>query len=215
EVVGRGRQVHAEVDAAQLVDSVEAVYPDRRLPVELVLVLHFAEKILDLAIGVLTADAVCVVSLIVEYEDVLFPAHLAADDAVHEGRVALHVADRLHPYLAEVTLSVAVLTKHAEQPGRELPVQLLLCEVPAVTRGGRAGANRDRLHGPHRNTGSRHLRTPPACRHGLWLEDVPVGDEHSALGEVGHQMLGHQVSRAIEAGVSLAGVQLAQAAPDS
>ena len=49
EEVGRGRQIDAEVDAAQLVDAVQPLDPDRRLLEELLRLVLLAEQVVALA----------------------------------------------------------------------------------------------------------------------------------------------------------------------
>ena len=93
EVVRRRRKVDAEVDAAMLVDAVEAVDPDRRLVRELVRLL-FDEPLSVLlgCLGRLLPNAVRVVRLVVQDEDVLLAADLASEKPLHELRVALDIA---------------------------------------------------------------------------------------------------------------------------
>ena len=72
-------------------DTVEPVHPDGGLAVELVPVLGVAVELLRLAVGRFPPDAVGVVGLVVEDEDVLLAAHLAPEHPVDERGVALHV----------------------------------------------------------------------------------------------------------------------------
>ena len=93
EEVGRRREVDAEVDAAQLVDAVEAVDPDGRLLEELlgVFLVLARTRSSSSSVRLVPPDAVGVVGLVVEDEDVLLAADLAAEDPVDQRRVALDV----------------------------------------------------------------------------------------------------------------------------
>ena len=62
----------------------------------------FAENSASLVVRLLAADAVGVVGLVVHHQDVLLAAHLAAEDAVDQRRIALDVADRFDADLLEI-----------------------------------------------------------------------------------------------------------------
>src|SRR5690242_3632617 len=59
-----------------------------------------------------------------------------------------------------------------------------------------------------------HPGAHAADLHALRLEHVPVRHEHAALGQVGHEALGHEVTGAIERGVPALRVQLRQTITD-
>ena len=80
EEVRRGRQVHAEVDAAQLVDPVEPLDPDGGFLVELLRLVLLAEQIALLLVRLVLADAVGVMRLVVQDQDVLLAADLPAEN---------------------------------------------------------------------------------------------------------------------------------------
>ena len=85
QVVRRGRQVHADVDASQLVNTVEAVDPHRGCLVELVKVIR-----LDFLVRVrlILANAVRVVSFVVQYQNILAGSDGRPQHPVDQGRIA-------------------------------------------------------------------------------------------------------------------------------
>ncbi len=126
EIVRRCRQIHAEVDPAKLVHAVETIGPDRGLPVELVHIRLLAEYLLLVHIGNRSADPVGVVRLVVEHQDVLLGAHLAADHSIDECRVALDVLLGLYEYAFQISRRVELLVEDVEEAGRTLPLEFLL-----------------------------------------------------------------------------------------
>jgi hypothetical protein len=112
EIRGR-RQIDAEIDPSQLVDPVEAVHPDGRLFDEVVLV--FLPVVLAFVLVIRRPlKPVGVVCFVVDDEDVLLAADLAAKDAVDQRRVALDVAHRLDFDLFEIALAVAILVENGQ-----------------------------------------------------------------------------------------------------
>jgi hypothetical protein len=61
-----------------------------------------------------------VVRLVVQHEHVRLPAHLAAEHAIHEGGVALDVANRFDLDLLQSPLLVMRFTEHVHEPGGHL-----------------------------------------------------------------------------------------------
>ena len=186
EEIGRRGEVEAEVDPAQPVDPVETVHPDGGLPEEFLDLLLFPEKFPLHLLRLGFADAVGMVGLVVEHEDIPLPTDLAAEHAVDEGCVALDILDRLDDHLSQVPLLVLVLGLHLDETGRDLPVQFRGGEVPLPA--GRRGlhSDGDRLLDTDGNPGLHHLRAHAAGLDPLGFEDVPVGDQHPPLVEVGH-----------------------------
>ena len=176
QVIRRGRQVEAEIDAPQLVDAVQPVDPDRGLLEELVGVLVLAEQFLLVLVRLLAADAVGVVGLVVHHQDVLLAAHLAAQHAVDQRRVALHVADRFHERLSSACPACRVPPPGpSSSAGGHLPVEIVLREIAAAAGGRGLGADGDLLAGPHRHArlvdlGARRRRSecPAARRRASW-----------------------------------------------
>ena len=107
------REVDADVDATELLDAVQPVDPDRRLLLERLGVFLVFKLLVEqfslLIVGGLPLDPVGVVGLVVHHEDVLLPAHLAADDPVDQCGIALDALLRLHENLLEVPGIVPVL----------------------------------------------------------------------------------------------------------
>ena len=108
EEVRRRRQVHAEVDAAQLVDAVQPVDPDGASLKNSSASSSRPEHVVLIFLGGLALDAVGVVGLVVHDQDVLFAAHFAAEDAIDQGSVAFDVAHRLDANLLQVPFACRV-----------------------------------------------------------------------------------------------------------
>ena len=131
-------------------NPVQPIDPYRRFLEEL-----FALIVVVFFVAVLwLPDAVCVMRLVVEYEDVLLPADFPADHAVHHRRVALDVFVRLDAYALEASVFVLFLAKNLEQPRRDLPFQFIWRKVTSAPRRGRFCADgygffdADRAHPP-------------------------------------------------------------------
>ncbi len=89
-VRGRG-QVDAQVDAAQPMDAIKPFDPDGRLLRELLDRLLVERLVLLQQIGTSLADAIRVVRLVVQHEDVALAAHLLPQDPLDPASVALDV----------------------------------------------------------------------------------------------------------------------------
>ncbi len=86
-------------------EAVQSFDPDRGFLKEILRILFFV-----FAVDLLPPDAVGVVRLIVHNKDVLLPADFPAQDAVDQGCVALHIADRLHPDLFSDCNALVIVT---------------------------------------------------------------------------------------------------------
>jgi len=205
------REVQAEVDSSQRVDAVQALDPDRGLLEELLGVLLVLVEIL-LRLG--PPDAVRVVGLVVQHQDVLLAPHLAAEHPVDDARVALDEPFALDLDPLEVPLFVALLVEHGEEAGGELAIELLGREVAAATDLRRLRSDVDRLPDEHAAPRPQHPPSDAAHLHRPRLEHMPVRHDHAPAPQVGHQVGGHEVTRPVEASLALAWVQFAEAAAD-
>jgi len=75
-------------------------------------------------------------------------------------------------------------------------------------------ADGDLLAHPHRRAGPRDLCALSAHLDRLRLEDMPVRDQHAALGEQRHEMGRDEVPRAVEARLASLGVELREPVAD-
>src|SRR5271168_4199041 len=91
-------EVDAKVDAPVLINLVETVNPDGRL---FQVVLAVVLPLVVLVIVRRRPDAVSMVRLVVEDEDVATTADGAAEDTVEQGRVAFDVPYGLHLHFLE------------------------------------------------------------------------------------------------------------------
>jgi hypothetical protein len=114
----------------------------------------------------------------------------------------------------ERAVAIVLLFEHVQHPGVHLPVVLVGGQVPPSARRGRLRPNADVLAVAFPHTRLQHLGAHTARLHLLRLEHVPVGDEDAPLGEIRHQVRRHQIARAVQARLSLLGIQLAEPAPD-
>src|SRR5581483_4992210 len=143
----------------------------------------------------------------VEDEDVLLAAHLTAEQALHELRVALDVARLLDEDLLLVG-SAILEDSHPLQHG---DVERLLRHVAAAATGCRLRADLHCRPDDLGDTRPLHLR---ARAHALALELVPVLHEHAPASQVRHQMLRDEVEGAVDRRLPPVGVELLQPSPD-
>ena len=89
------------------------------------------------------------------------------------------------------------------------PLPVELCWGKTTSAAGSRGlrTDGDRLFHPNGYVSLRDLGTDAANLDPLWLKDVLIRDEDSALDEVGHHMWGDEVTRAIEARFAVSRVE--------
>ena len=158
QVVRGGGEVDAEVDAAQPVDAVQPLDPDRRLLGELLDRLLVERLVLLQEIGAGLADPVGVVGLVVEHQDVALAADLAAQDPLDPARVALDVPGLLDDDLG---LGGPVVFDDPRRVLRDGELERLRGHVLATAAGRRLLADLDR--GPDRLGAPRFWTFAPAC----------------------------------------------------
>ena len=166
-----GRQVHAEVDSAQLVDAIQALDPHRRLGLVRQPLLAVVLVQLVPVLRPLDLDAVGVVGFVVEHQQVLLAAHVA-QHAVDQRRIALHVpraADLERHVLSGVALhhldlAVGHLQQHrfAGQPARAALGVVLVADADRL-RGQHGHARLD-----HAAPVARRRRASAARRRASW-----------------------------------------------
>lgn len=177
QIVGGRREVDALIDTAVVVDAVEAVDPDRGLPVELLAVV-LAEQVLLVLVRLRAADAIGVMGLVVHDQDVALAPDLAAEHAFDQLRVALDVAERFHRDRLEVPLPVQVFVEHGDQVGRLLQLEILRGQVARPAHRRRPRTESDGLPGPDLASGTEDFRRLPRDLEGPRLEHMPVGKQH-------------------------------------
>ena len=116
QVIRRRRKIDAKIDSARFLDSVEAIDPHRRL---------FAVG----AIGFVVADevavfvavysqAIGVMRLVVDDEDILFAAEIAPQNAAHDGGVAFDIFFGFDDGGFQIAFVVEFFTNHAQNAER-------------------------------------------------------------------------------------------------
>lgn len=195
-------------------NAVQAFDPGRRLFVELVDVGLLAEYVLFVGVRLRLANAVRVMRLVVEDEDVLLSADGPPQHSSDHRGVALDVFLRFDEDALEISAGIELLVEDVEKARRALPRELVQRQVPFAARGGRLRADVDELADSPSNAGLHHFRAHAAGLHRLRLEDVPVRDEHAPALQVRHQVRRNDVARAVQTRVSPLWIKFSEAAAD-
>src|SRR5579872_349954 len=185
KVVRCSRQVDAKVHATHPVDLVETIYPDGRLVKELFGLLLLAELLRLLLFGRWARNAVRMVRLVVEDENIALASE-PFEHALDQGRVALDVARYLHLRLNELPAPPALLCQHPDKSRRRLSLQRFHGKHTRAAARCVLHTDRDRLDGGQRHTAAVNAAVFPIYAWRLRLEDVPVRQDDIALTECGH-----------------------------
>ena len=194
EVIGRRREVHAQVDAANLVHTVQPFDPNRRLPAGnflLFFVLLVIEKVVFLVLH-LGRNAVRVVRFVVDHQDILLAAG-PAENARHQRCVAFDVASGADQRPLQESFVRALFLHHFQRAAGNPGFIRGEVEITASARRGGALPDVHPFRARLRHAAPVHPRAAGLAQ----LEIVPVANDHPAAPEVRHHRLGHQVARAI------------------
>jgi len=211
EIVWRGRQIDAEVDAAQLVYLVEPVDPYGCLLEELIRLLILSEQVVLLLVSFFD-DAVGVVSLIVHHQHVLLSAHLAAEYSLNKGCIAFHISCRGDLHRLETPVLVVRLFLNLDHSRRNLSLQVVECKITSPASRGGLRTNGNGLCCLDSFAGSGDLGARPSRLRTLRLELVPVRHQDATLAKLRHEIPRHQVARAVKTRLAPFRVQLSQSA---
>ena len=116
EKVRSGGQIHAEVNAAQFMDAIEPIDPDRRLFEELLGFLVFAKEVFLIFLAFLTYDTIGMVRFIIHDENILFSPDLTPKNAINERRITLNIPSRLNRDLLQRTIFLCSSAITANRP---------------------------------------------------------------------------------------------------
>src|SRR6266566_1240196 len=171
EVVGSGGEIETEVDAAELVNTVQSFHPHSRFLEELVLFIALKEAFIA---ALVAANAVGVVGLVVHYENILLGTNVTSDDTFHECGIALDIAFTLNRYAEERTCFVTLLLQDLK---RTACLQCLKRRGSHIARATRGGRLRGYVYGLLRRDSHASFYNPRADAAGIHLvgfKEMPV-----------------------------------------
>ncbi len=139
------RKVDAEVDLSQLVNAVEPLDPNRRLlGILLVLTALLLVEQRIVVVG-FRPDAVGVVGLVVEHEEIPLLAQVAAEDPLDQRTIAFHPALASYLDAHQVACLVDIALQNLELAPSFERAQLFERHVTAASRRCGPGADANRL----------------------------------------------------------------------
>jgi hypothetical protein len=198
------------------VNTVQSFDPDGGFPLGVFVIFFnvFGHQVQLLVVGWLVGDAVGVVSLVVEHQNVLLAANLAPQNPLYPGSFALDPAkgDDFGGFQVALLVIFFAPFSHAELPQSDLLPVGIEVEVALASGGGIFVADADEFGGLDGNADLDDFGGGIASGLGrAALKHMPVGHQHAPSPQAIHQAGGHQVTGAVEAGFAVFGIEFGEA----